>query len=85
MTKDMRGIPSGAEIPGASLGIDLDGFFDLEGQVKRLTVICAGYIAVELECRCALFLGMLGLVYDGMNVWELYKISHVNEEVEVER
>jgi len=29
-------------------GIDLDGFFDLEEQVKRLTVICAGYMAVEL-------------------------------------
>jgi len=44
----MRGIPSGAEIPGAPFGIGSDGFFDLEEQVKRLMVIGAGYIAVEL-------------------------------------
>jgi len=41
-------IPSDAEIPGASLGIDSDGFFDLEEQPKRVAVIGAGYIAVEL-------------------------------------
>lgn len=41
-------MPSDAEIPGASLGIDSDGFFDLEEQPKRVAVIGAGYIAVEL-------------------------------------
>ncbi|PPR00052.1 hypothetical protein CVT24_009008 [Panaeolus cyanescens] len=41
-------IPSDEEIPGASLGIDSDGFFDLEEQPKRVAVIGAGYIAVEL-------------------------------------
>lgn len=41
-------IPSDSEIPGASLGIDSDGFFDLEEQPKRVAVIGAGYIAVEL-------------------------------------
>ena len=41
-------IPSDDEIPGASLGIDSDGFFALEEQPKRVAVIGAGYIAVEL-------------------------------------
>lgn len=41
-------IPSDDKIPGASLGIDSDGFFDLEEQPKRVAVIGAGYIAVEL-------------------------------------
>ena len=41
-------IPKDEVIPGASLGIDSDGFFDLEEQPKRVAVIGAGYIAVEL-------------------------------------
>ncbi|KAJ7853627.1 glutathione reductase [Mycena olivaceomarginata] len=41
-------IPSDKEIPGASLGIDSDGFFALEEQPKRVAVVGAGYIAVEL-------------------------------------
>jgi glutathione reductase (NADPH) len=41
-------IPSDDEIPGASLGINSDGFFDLEEQPKRVAVAGAGYIAVEL-------------------------------------
>lgn len=41
-------IPSDAEIPGASLGINSDGFFALERQPKRVAVVGAGYIAVEL-------------------------------------
>ena len=41
-------IPSDQEIPGASLGITSDGFFDLEDQPKRVVVVGAGYIAVEL-------------------------------------
>ncbi|KIJ63309.1 hypothetical protein HYDPIDRAFT_113287 [Hydnomerulius pinastri MD-312] len=41
-------IPSDDQIPGASLGIDSDGFFDLEEQPKRVAVVGAGYIAVEL-------------------------------------
>ncbi|KAJ7491199.1 glutathione reductase [Mycena latifolia] len=41
-------IPSEEEIPGASLGIDSDGFFALEEQPKRVAVVGAGYIAVEL-------------------------------------
>jgi len=41
-------IPSENEIPGANLGITSDGFFDLEEQPKRVAVVGAGYIAVEL-------------------------------------
>lgn len=41
-------VPSDEEIPGASLGIDSDGFFDLAEQPKRVAVVGAGYIAVEL-------------------------------------
>ena len=41
-------IPKDEDIPGASLGIDSDGFFDLTTQPKRVAVVGAGYIAVEL-------------------------------------
>ncbi|THH23262.1 hypothetical protein EUX98_g7917 [Antrodiella citrinella] len=41
-------VPSEEQIPGASLGINSDGFFDLEDQPKRVAVVGAGYIAVEL-------------------------------------
>jgi glutathione reductase (NADPH) len=41
-------IPSDEKIPGASLGIDSDGFFDLADQPRRVAVVGAGYIAVEL-------------------------------------
>lgn len=41
-------IPSDEQIPGASYGINSDGFFDIEEQPKRVAVVGAGYIAVEL-------------------------------------
>ncbi|KAF8655842.1 hypothetical protein AX16_002926 [Volvariella volvacea WC 439] len=41
-------LPSDEKIPGASLGISSDGFFDLTEQPKRVAVVGAGYIAVEL-------------------------------------
>ncbi|EMD34395.1 hypothetical protein CERSUDRAFT_86512 [Gelatoporia subvermispora B] len=41
-------IPRDEDIPGASLGINSDGFFDLAAQPKRVAVVGAGYIAVEL-------------------------------------
>lgn len=41
-------IPTEEQIPGASLGITSDGFFDLDHQPKRVAVVGAGYIAVEL-------------------------------------
>ncbi|RKP27013.1 glutathione-disulfide reductase, partial [Syncephalis pseudoplumigaleata] len=39
-------IPS--DVPGAEHGITSDGFFDLETQPKRVAVVGAGYIAIEL-------------------------------------
>lgn len=42
------GRPSQPNIPGAELGIDSDGFFALPELPKRVAVVGAGYIAVEL-------------------------------------
>ena len=42
------GRPAIPAIPGAELGIDSNGFFALESQPKRVAVVGAGYIAVEL-------------------------------------
>nr|CAB3251027.1 glutathione reductase [Phallusia mammillata] len=40
--------PSDEEIPGASLGMTSDGFFELEDLPKKTVVVGAGYIAVEI-------------------------------------
>lgn len=42
------GRPTIPAIPGAELGIDSNGFFELKEQPKRVAVVGAGYIAVEL-------------------------------------
>ncbi|MFT5789296.1 MAG: glutathione reductase (NADPH) [Shewanella sp.] len=42
------GAPTIPNIPGAEYGIDSDGFFALTAQPKRVAVIGAGYIAVEV-------------------------------------
>lgn len=42
------GHPVRPSLPGAELGIDSDGFFELSTQPRRAAVIGAGYIAVEL-------------------------------------
>lgn len=42
------GRPSIPSIPGAEYGITSDGFFELTEQPKRVAVVGAGYIAVEL-------------------------------------
>ncbi|QIL85418.1 glutathione-disulfide reductase [Vibrio sp. HDW18] len=42
------GRPSIPNIPGAEYGIDSNGFFELREQPKRVAVIGAGYIAVEI-------------------------------------
>ena len=42
------GGPHIPNIPGAELGIDSDGFFELTQQPKKVLVIGAGYIAVEI-------------------------------------
>ncbi|KAF6084104.1 glutathione-disulfide reductase [Phyllostomus discolor] len=40
--------PQESEIPGASLGITSDGFFQLEELPRRSVIVGAGYIAVEI-------------------------------------
>lgn len=42
------GVPLVPAIPGAEHGITSDGFFALKNQPKRVAVVGAGYIAVEL-------------------------------------
>ncbi len=42
------GYPVVPNIPGAELGITSDGFFELKEQPKRVAVVGAGYIAIEL-------------------------------------
>lgn len=42
------GVPVVPDTPGAELGITSDGFFALTAQPKRVAVVGAGYIAVEL-------------------------------------
>lgn len=42
------GAPSIPNVPGAEYGIDSDGFFALTEQPKRVAVVGAGYIAVEI-------------------------------------
>lgn len=42
------GRPTIPDIPGAELGIDSNGFFELQEQPGRVAVVGAGYVAVEL-------------------------------------
>jgi glutathione reductase (NADPH) len=42
------GSPIWPEIPGAELGIDSDGFFALTKRPQRVSIVGAGYIAVEI-------------------------------------
>lgn len=42
------GYPTTPDVPGAELGITSDGFFELTSLPKRVVVVGAGYIAIEL-------------------------------------
>ena len=42
------GTPEVPDVPGASFGVTSDGFFELETLPKKVAVVGAGYIAVEL-------------------------------------
>ena len=42
------GAPCLPDVPGAELGITSDGFFELDALPRRVAVVGAGYIAVEL-------------------------------------
>ena len=48
ITIAVGGKPVIPEVPGAEHGIDSNGFFELAEQPKRVAVVGAGYIAVEL-------------------------------------
>lgn len=41
------GHPIVPDLPGAELGIDSDGFFELEAMPERVAIVGAGYVAVE--------------------------------------
>ncbi|KAL6089888.1 hypothetical protein STEG23_010206 [Scotinomys teguina] len=47
-TGDVPTVPHESQIPGASLGITSDGFFQLEDLPSRSVIVGAGYIAVEI-------------------------------------
>jgi glutathione reductase (NADPH) len=47
------GEPTKPDIEGAEHGITSDGFFELEEQPKRVAVVGAGYIAVEVSMDLA--------------------------------
>ncbi|XP_006834559.1 PREDICTED: glutathione reductase, mitochondrial isoform X3 [Chrysochloris asiatica] len=47
-TGGMPSLPHESQIPGASLGITSDGFFQLEELPSRSVIVGAGYIAVEI-------------------------------------
>jgi glutathione reductase (NADPH) len=53
------GRPNQLNVPGAELGIDSDGFFELEELPKKAVVVGAGYIAVEVRdsnlCRVQVY------------------------------
>lgn len=61
------GRPTVPAVPGHELGITSDGFFELNEQPKRVAVIGAGYIAVELS-------GMLNAL--GSDVVQIIRKSH---------
>jgi len=42
-------VPSEDTIPGAKLGITSDGFFEIEKQPKKMVIVGAGYIALEIS------------------------------------
>ena len=44
----MPSVPQESQIPGASLGITSDGFFQLEELPRCSVIVGAGYIAVEI-------------------------------------
>ncbi|KAM5264843.1 glutathione reductase, mitochondrial isoform 4-T4 [Ctenodactylus gundi] len=47
-TGGVPSVPHESQIPGASLGITSDGFFQLEELPRRSVIVGAGYIAVEI-------------------------------------
>lgn len=65
------GQPVVPTLPGADLGISSDGFFALQAQPKKVAVVGAGYIAVELA-------GMLNAL--GSDVSQIIRKQHFLRE-----
>jgi glutathione reductase (NADPH) len=59
------GRPRRPAIPGAQLGIDSDGFFGLAGRPGRVTLVGAGYVAVEFAGVLAALGSEVTVVYRG--------------------
>jgi glutathione reductase (NADPH) len=62
------GRPLMPSIPGATLGITSDGFFDLEERPERVAVAGSGYIAIELAGILAALGSKVALVIRGREV-----------------
>jgi glutathione reductase (NADPH) len=59
------GRPRRSTIPGAELGIDSDGFFELPERPARVTLVGSGYVAVELAGVLAALGSEVSLVWRG--------------------
>ena len=59
------GRPRRPDIPGAALGIDSDGFFGLASPPGRVTLVGAGYVAVEFAGVLAALGSEVTVVYRG--------------------
>lgn len=62
------GKPSIPKIEGAALGIDSDGFFALDEKPKRVAIVGAGYISVELAGMLHAFGCQTTLVFRRMKI-----------------
>ncbi len=56
------GSPAVPDVPGAALGIDSDGFFELDRRPVKVAVVGGGYVAVELS-------GVLAALGSGVTVF----------------
>uniref|UniRef100_A0A8C4EEH1 Glutathione reductase n=1 Tax=Dicentrarchus labrax TaxID=13489 RepID=A0A8C4EEH1_DICLA len=79
---------SETEVPGASLGITSDGFFELETLPKRSVIVGAGYIAVEMADKqliykspstviCSLTNCTKELQNSGIDLWKNTQVKSV--------
>jgi glutathione reductase (NADPH) len=59
------GRPRHSTIPGADLGIDSDGFFDLPDRPARVTLLGSGYVAVEFAGVLAALGSQVTVVWRG--------------------
>jgi glutathione reductase (NADPH) len=59
------GRPRCSDIPGAELGINSDGFFELSARPPRVTLIGSGYVAVEFAGVLAALGSQVTLIWRG--------------------